>query len=165
MGMTRPIPSKEKTAVLLDGTVKQNQISITFRSEERGEQKAGETRERRNVPDQQWEVLRVEQGNLGHSHFLENGNLIGEDVDEAKEDEGVGDEGRSGELLNVADHGEGWFTASCTGRRKSGRQRMKKSERSEREEREEREVGERTVSSAPSARQRLRKDSRRKITS
>lgn len=42
-------------------------------------------------------------------------DLVAEDVDEADEDEGIRDEGRPGQLLDVADQGEGCGRACRTG--------------------------------------------------
>lgn len=58
-------------------------------------------------PNEEREVLLVEQGDVGRAMVNEDLDLVAEDVDEADEDEGIGDEGRPGQLLDVADQGEG----------------------------------------------------------
>lgn len=60
-----------------------------------------------DLPDEQRKVLRVEEGDIGNAKVGQDLDLVREDVDETKQDEGIGDKSRSRELLNVANHGEG----------------------------------------------------------
>lgn len=66
----------------------------------------GKGRSCAHAPDQEREILRVEQLDVGDSALGEQGNLVREDVDQTDDDKHVSDQGRARQFLDVADQGE-----------------------------------------------------------
>lgn len=97
-GRISPIPSKANTAVLqLPRNLELSQGSES-RRKHRGQ----------DGPDQKREILRVEQLDVRDAPLPEEGDLVRKYVDQTDDDKDVGDEGRAGQLLDVADQRKGY---------------------------------------------------------
>jgi len=79
------------------------------------------SRARADAPDEERKVLAVEEDDVGGAMVDEDLDLVAEDVDEPDEDEGIGDECRAGQLLDVTDECESCRAGEGKGQSGSGR--------------------------------------------
>lgn len=95
-----------------------------------------------NGPDQEREVLRVEELDVGDASLREEGDLVRKDVDQPDDDEDVGDERCSGQLLDVADQGKRCETVpSALGFFRKGEELTQEDDGLRRDEERNRDVG------------------------
>jgi len=88
---TKPMPSNEKTAVLWTVS-RENSMSLQTQ---------------KHIPNQQWEVLWVEEFNFRDATFSNDPEFAPEDVDEAGKDEYVRDKRRCAQLCEIPDQRHG----------------------------------------------------------